>query len=512
VAIVTAVETSPGTRRRLRLASPATLEPIDEIEVQDAADVRSALARARAAQPAWAQLGAEGRARVLRRALAILVERQDAFVEVILRESGKARSEALMMEIYASCDALHYAAKRAARILRPETRRLHGVLRIAKKLRVVYRPLGVVGVISPWNGPLILALNPTVQALAAGNAVLLKPSEVSPRSGALVGQLFEAAGLPQGVLAVLTGDGETGAALVEAGVDKISFTGSVATGRRVAEACARQLLPCTLELGGKDPMIVCADADLERAAGGAVAGAFLNTGQYCCGTERVYVVETVAEAFTAKVLERVARLRQGREGEFDVGALFWPRQLEIVEEHVADALVRGARLLAGGRRNPDLDGLYFEPTVLADVTHRMKVMREETFGPVLPIMRAADEEEAVRLANDSHYGLGANLWTRDRRRALELAVRIDSGSVCVNDMTMTYGVQEAPFGGRKWSGVGQVNGEDGLRGFCHALPIVIDRFGGRQAAATYPFTAAREAGLQRLIRFLWGTPIGRWLQ
>jgi acyl-CoA reductase-like NAD-dependent aldehyde dehydrogenase len=387
MAIVTPIETPHGERRRLRLSSPATGEVLHEIGVANADDVRAALERARKAQPAWEALGAEGRVRYLRRALALLIAKQEEFIDVVVRESGKPRTEVLMMDIFSGCDSLHYVAKRAPRWLRPERRRLHGLMRIAKKLRIVYRPLGVVGVISPWNGPFILSLCPTIQALAAGNSVLLKPSEVTPLSGRLVGDLFEAVGLPEGVLQVLLGDGETGAALVEAGVDKISFTGSVPTGRKVAEACARHLVPCTLELGGKDPMIVCEDADLESAAGGAVAGAFLNAGQYCCGTERVYVVDSVADEFVRRVVERAGALRQGSEGEFDVGPLFWPRQLEIVEEHVRDALARGARALVGGRRNPSLPGLYFEPTVLVDVNHDMKVMQDETFGRPGPCRR-----------------------------------------------------------------------------------------------------------------------------
>jgi succinate-semialdehyde dehydrogenase/glutarate-semialdehyde dehydrogenase len=385
------------------------------------------------------------------------------------------------------------------------------MLRLMKTLRIVYRPLGVIGVISPWNGPFILSLNPTVQALLAGNSVVVKPSEVTPVSGQLVARLFEAADLPAGVLTVLTGDGETGAALVEAGVDKISFTGSVATGRKIAEACARQLIPCTLELGGKDAMIVCEDANLDRAAGGAVAGSFINTGQYCCGTERVYVVDSVADEFIGRVVERTARLRQGGDGEFDVGAIFWPRQLEIVEEHVADALERGAKVLAGGRRNPDLPGLYYEPTVLVDVDHGMKIMRDETFGPILPIMRVADDEEAIALANDSRYGLGGNVWTRDNGRGVRIAQRMQSGSVCVNDMTMTYGIQEAPFGGVKESGIGQVNGEAGLKGYCQAAPIIIDRRGGKMSASRYPYSAKQDAGMQKFMKLLWGTGIGRWL-
>ena len=307
------------------------------------------------------------------------------------------------------------------------------------------------------------------------------------------------------------GDGETGAALCEAGVDKISFTGSVATGRRSRVACAERLIPCTLELGGKDPMIVCADADLDAAAGGALAGAFLNAGQFCCGTERVYVVNDVADAFIEKVVARTRALRQETSGEFDVGAMFWPRQLEIVARHVDEAVAGGARVLAGGRRNPRFEGLFFEPTVVVDVRSDMALMRDETFGPVLPIVRVRDVDEAIARANETRYGLGANVWTRDPKAAAEIARRIDSGSVCVNDLTMTYGVIEAPFGGLKESGVGHVQGRDGLRGYCHAQPLIRDRFGGRQAGSHYPYSEKRDAGMKKLIRFLFGTPLGRWL-
>ena len=511
MAIVTPIETPPGARRRLALSSPATLTPLGEIEVQNAHDVAAALETARKAQRDWATTSFDERARYLQRACSILVNEQDEYVDVVLSESGKPRTEALMMEIFASCDALTFYAKRAGEMLRTEKRKLHGMMRFMKQLRIVYQPLGVVGVISPWNGPFILSLNPTIQALMAGNAVLLKPSEVTPRSGALVGRLFEAAGLPDGLLTVLTGDGETGAALVEAGVDKISFTGSVATGRSVGEACARQLIPCTLELGGKDPMIVCDDADIDTAAGGAIAGCFLNTGQYCCGTERVYVVDEIAGAFTDKVLERVSKLRQGVEGEFDIGAIFWDRQLEIIESHVADAVAKGASVAAGGRRNPELPGLYYEPTVLTNVDHDMLVMRDETFGPVLPIMRVRDVDRAVELANQTSYGLAANVWTQDRRRGLEIAKRIHAGSVSINDMAVAYGTPEAPFGGRRNSGVGQVNGLTGLRGYAYAQPIITDRFGGKQTAATYPYSFKKDDGMSKVIRILFGSPLGRWL-
>jgi acyl-CoA reductase-like NAD-dependent aldehyde dehydrogenase len=510
MAVVERVEPStsaPGARRRLRLRSPATLDPIGEIEVQNAEDVRAAVERARKAQPGWAALSFDERARYLTRAVRVLLERQDDYLDVIVRETGKPRTEALAVEILAACDALSFYAKRAKRILADRTVPVH--LLKTKKLRLSYRPLGVVAIITPWNFPFILSLNPTAQALMAGNAVVLKPSEVTPFSGRLVEELFVSVGLPEGVFQVVQGDGETGAALVEAGVDKVSFTGSVRTGRKIGEICGRRLIPCTLELGGKDPMIVCEDADLERAANGAVFGAFSNAGQVCVSTERVYVVESVADAFERKVLEKTAVLRQGAEGEFDVGPMIFGDQLAIVQRHIEDAVGKGAKVLAGGRRNPAWAGLFWEPTVLANVTHDMAIMCEETFGPVLPIMRVRDEDEALRLANDSPYGLNANVWTRDKRKGERIAKLLQSGAAVVNDCMLTYGVTESPFGGVKESGVGQVNGEIGLRAYCHAQSILIDRFGGRSEVLWYPYTEKKTGLLRRAMRLIWGTPLGR---
>jgi succinate-semialdehyde dehydrogenase/glutarate-semialdehyde dehydrogenase len=509
MAVVEQLEGAPGERRRLRLSSPATLGPIGEIEVCAAADVHAAVERARKAQPEWAALSFDERGRYLERAVKVLLERQDDFLDAILGETGKPRAEALATEIVTACDSLQFYAKRAKRILADRTLPLH--LLKTKKLRVCYEPLGVVGIITPWNFPFVLALNPAAQALVAGNAVVLKPSEVTPASGQLVAELFESAGLPEGLLHVVQGDGETGAALLESGVDKISFTGSVATGRRVAETCGRHLIPCTLELGGKDPMIVCDDADLDRAARGAVFGAFSNSGQVCTSTERVYVVDEVADEFTRKVVHETAALRQGSEGEFDIGAIIQSEQLDVIEAHVRDALDRGARLLAGGRRNPECDGLYYEPTVLTEVTHEMDVMREETFGPVLPIMRVRDTEEALAFANDSAYGLNANVWTKNKRHGFELAKRLETGCVVVNDCMITYGVPESPFGGTKQSGIGRVNGESGLKGFCQERSIVIDRIGAKTEPTWYPYTEKKTQTLKRMMRVLWGTSLGRLL-
>jgi succinate-semialdehyde dehydrogenase/glutarate-semialdehyde dehydrogenase len=509
MAIVEPIPDEPGRRRRVRLRSPATLEEIGEIELMGADDVRAAVERARKAQPGWAELGFEGRSRYLRRAVQVLLGRQDEFAAAIARETGKPEFEAIAAEIAPACDALEFYAKRARRILAERSVPLH--LLKTKKLRLVYKPLGVVGIITPWNFPFILALNPTVQALAAGNAVVLKPSEVTPHGGRLVEELFRAAGLPDGLVTCVLGDGETGAALLESGVDKIAFTGSVRTGRKVAEACGRNLIPCTLELGGKDPMLVCADADLERAANGAVFGAFANAGQVCVSTERVYVVESVADEFVRRVVDKTAALRQGTGGEADVGPLCWPHQLQVVERHVEDARSRGARVLTGGRRNPDYPGLFYEPTVLTDVDHEMLVMREESFGPLMPIMRVRDEEEGLRLANDSRYGLNASVWTRDKRRGLELARAIESGCAVVNDCMITYGIPESPFGGVRESGIGRVNGEIGLKSYCQVQSLVVDRFGSKSELLWFPYGARKARWLRRVMRFVWGTPLGRWL-
>jgi succinate-semialdehyde dehydrogenase/glutarate-semialdehyde dehydrogenase len=498
----------PG-RRLLRVSNPATLETLGEIEVQTAAEVGGAVERARKAQTGWAELSFEERGRHMERAIRVLLDRQDEFQQLIVRDTGKPAIDALAGELLPACDCLQYYAKRAKRLLADSTPPLHLVK--SKKLRVRYRPMGVIGIITPWNFPFILSINPTVQALMAGNAVVLKPSEVTPFAGSLIEEMFEAAGLPEGVFNLVLGNGETGAALVESGVDKICFTGSVRTGRAVAEACGRLLKPCTLELGGKDPMIVCADADLERAAAGAVFGAFSNAGQVCMSVERVYVVDAVADEFIEKVVEKTGELRQGACGEFEVGPLIWPPQLEVIERHLREAVEQGAVVRTGGRRNPECEGMFFEPTVLTQVRQEMSVMRDETFGPVLPIMRVSGEQEALRLANDCRYGLSASVWTRNKYKGTEMARAIESGSVVVNDCMLTYGLAESPFGGVKESGVGRVNGEVGIKSTCHAQSIVVDRFGGRSEPIWFPYSLKKLQFFKKVMRFIWGTPLGRFL-
>lgn len=498
-----------GDHRRYDVKSPVTLESIGRFESASEAEVRAAVERARKAQREWATRSFDERAAVLWRLVDQIVERQDEIVDLVVRETGKARNEAISMEVMAPCMQISHYAKRAKKYLRTVTKRPSGIMKLTKKVSLHYQPLGVVGLITPWNGPVALAANPLAQAVMAGNAVVHKPSEVTPFSAVLLEELTRAAGFPEGLYQVVQGDGQTGAALIEAGVDKVSFTGSVATGRKVGEACGRNLIPVTLELGGKDAMIVCADADLDRAADGAVRGSFFNTGHYCCGTERVYVPESIYEPFVERVVAQAKTLKQSDSGACDVGAVFWDKQMEIIEAHMADAKARGARVLLGGERNRSLPGFFFPPTVVVDVDHTMELMRQETFGPIVAIQRVRDEEEAIELANDSDYGLSGNVWTSDLEKGRRIGERMVTGSVSVNDIAVTYGIPEAPFGGVKASGVGQVNGEIGIRGYCHVHPVIVDTT--KKAQGGYPYTEESAAGMQKLVRTVFGNRLLRWL-
>jgi acyl-CoA reductase-like NAD-dependent aldehyde dehydrogenase len=510
MAIVQTLTPTDDGHRRLGLASPATREPVGEIVVTTPGEVAAAIARARAAQPAWAARPVKERAAILRRAVDVVISRQDEIVKTVQDETGKPRVEALAVEILPTCDFVNFWCRRAARDLADQRVGLHGYLKPLKKLVLHYQPLGVVGVITPWNGPFVLSMNPVVQALLAGNAVVLKPSEVTPYSGGWAATVLHEAGVPADVLQLLPGDGETGAALVGGDVDKISFTGSVATGKKVAAACAERLIPCTLELGGKDAMIVCADADLERAAGGAVNLSMFNSGQVCIGVERVYVVESIADAFVKLVEEKAAAVTYGAEPGKDVGPLFWDRQLDIVCRHVEDAKAKGATILVGGEADTDR-GIFFKPTVVVDVTHDMDLMTEETFGPVVAIMRVKDEAEAVRLANDSRYGLSGSVFTKDKAKAVRIGKQLRTGSVCQNDASVIYGVPEGPFGGRKDSGLGQVNGKLALRGFTHTQPILLDRWGMKKESIWYPYTDKTVKTLENTIKFAFGNRFMRRL-
>jgi succinate-semialdehyde dehydrogenase/glutarate-semialdehyde dehydrogenase len=456
---------------------PATNEEIGRVPVRTAEEVRAAVERAREAQRGWAKLSYGERGGVVLRAREIALAGIDEIAELISRESGKPLIEAISMELVPTLDLMRHFARKTARLLRDEKINIGQYGMLGRSSRIVYKPIGVVGVISPWNFPWAIPLGEVVTALMAGNAVVLKPSELTPFVALKIADVLARAGLPEGLLTVLTGDGRTGAALVEAGVDKIMFTGSVATGRRVAEAAARQLLPCVLELGGKDAMIVFEDADVEAAAAAAVWGAFANAGQACASVERCYVHESISEKFTARVVELARALRQDvgcGAACAEIGSMSCERQRAIVEDHLRDAITHGARVLVGGGRGRDA-GAFHEPTVVVGVDHSMKLMREETFGPVLPLMSFKTEEEAITLANDSPFGLTASVWTRDIKRGGRVARKIEAGTVMVNEVLYTHGIAQTPWGGVKLSGTGRTHGRAGLLELVHAQHVHTNR-------------------------------------
>jgi succinate-semialdehyde dehydrogenase/glutarate-semialdehyde dehydrogenase len=449
---------------RIASTNPATGETLREFDSASAAEVNVAVARARVAQSSWAKTPVRERVRVLRQFQKLLHARKREVSELITREAGKPVVEALLTEVVVVLDAAGFCIANAPRFLRPERVPHANPAMKAKSGRLLRDPWGVVGIISPWNYPFSVPAGETLAALVTGNAVVLKPSEFTPLCALELETLLRDSGLPADVFQVVIGDGSTGAALTESPVDKLIFTGSVPTGKRVAQAAAARLIPVVLELGGKDPMVVLDDADLEVVTSAAVWGAFVNAGQTCLSVERCYVHRSIYEKFLEACLDKTERLRTGNgmDPATDVGPLIHQRQLRIVEAHVEEARLRGARLMTGGSLRPELGANFYSPTVLADVTHAMRIMREETFGPVLPVMPFDDDEEAVRLANDSEFGLAASVWTRDRARGEAIARRIHAGTVMVNDVVSCFGISEAPHGGYKSSGLGRTHGRLGL--------------------------------------------------
>src|SRR4051812_33887138 len=382
---------------------------------------------------------------------------------------------------------LGFWAKHAGKYLDDERVRSSSVMLKGKKLILRYRPLGLIGVIGPWNYPLTNSFGDCIPALAAGNAVILKPSEITPLTSLLMAEMLKECGMPADVFAVATGRGATGAALIDQ-VDMIMFTGSTATGKKVAAKAAETLTPVSLELGGKDPLIVLRDADLERAANSAVFYSMQNGGQTCISVERVFVEEPVYDEFVATVTEKAKAIRQGvptGPGSVDVGAITFPKQMEIIEDHVNDAVAHGAKAVVGGHRGHG-PGDFFEPTVLVDVTPDMKCMREETFGPTMPIVKVKDAEEAIRLANDSPYGLAASVYSKDVARGEKVARRIEAGAVCVNEAMTNSLALELPMGGWKESGLGARHGANGIRKYTRQQALLVSRLYMKRELQWFP--------------------------
>ena len=498
------------TDRKFSSINPASGEVLREFESATEDDMRAAIARARAAQPAWNELGVGRRIAILREFQRRLHDRKTDVARVITREAGKPLGEALLTEVLVVLDAARFCIENARAFLRQQPVP-HGNLAMKTKVgRILRQPYGVVGIISPWNYPFSIPATETLGALVAGNAVVLKPSEFTSLVALELATLLYQAGVPGDVLQVVVGDGSTGATLVNAEIDKLVFTGSVATGKRIAQAAAARLLPVILELGGKDPMLVLDDADVEVASSGAVWGAFMNAGQACLSVERCYVHRSLYEQFVEACVRKAKQLRVGNglDLQTDVGPMIHERQLRIVESQVEDAVASGARVLVGGSRLTALGPNFYAPTVLVDLTHDMKIIREETFGPVLPIMAFHDDDEAVRLANDSDYGLGASVWTRNRARGEAVARRVQAGTVMVNDCVSCFGISEALHGGVKASGLGRTHGHFGLEEMVRVKYVDIDLLGGMKKSWWYgygeKFTRQMEGVIDLMFARKWG--------
>ncbi len=480
--------------------NPANGEELGRAPIYTPEQVRAAVQAARGAQTGWGQASLRQRLQELKRLSRVLVEQADAIARLIAVEQGKNQIEAYG-EVMTVLELLHFYQRNAARILRP--RSVSPRLGALRSHRIIPRPRGVVGVISPWNYPVTLSMEPLIAALVAGNAVVLKPSEYTSLIGLKIGELARRAELPDGLVQVVTGDASTGQALIAAGIDKLVFTGSVANGRKVAALAGEYLVPLTLELGGKDAAIVLADADLEQAAEGILWGALLNAGQACLAVERIYVEQAVAEAFIQKLTEKAARLRVGpsTDPNHDVCAITTEAQQNILKQQVMEARAKGAQVLLGGDPLPG-PGRFFPPTILVNVNDEMSVMREETFGPILPVRVVRDAEEAIRLTNASPYGLTASLWTRDLRRGRQLLTRLEVGDAALNDHGTSSGHAEIGWGGCKASGYGKTRGEEGLREMVIWQHISWPRLGGQLMG--FPYSAKKVNLVRTLIKVLFG--------
>jgi succinate-semialdehyde dehydrogenase/glutarate-semialdehyde dehydrogenase len=498
----------------LRPVDPATLEELGTVPISPPGEVWEAVADARVAAGRWAQSSFEERRALLGAVAQEVLARADLLTATVTAEVGKPLVESYTAELFVALDNILWAASNAPRALRPERLRFSQPHLLHKRGWLLYEPLGVIGLISPWNFPLGIPLTQAAFAVAAGNAVVVKPSELTPLSGGWVERLFREAGAPEGLVRVVQGRGETGEALVRApGISKVVFTGSGAVGRLVAAAAGERLRPVTLELGGKDPMLVFEDADLDRAVAGALWGSFANCGQVCSGVERIYVAQPLQEAFVEELARRARKLRvgPGDELETDLGPLVAEERRAHVEELVEDAVSRGAQVrTGGGRPEVGLPGWFHEPTVLTGVEREARIEREEIFGPVVTVGAFRNEDEAVRLANGSQFGLGASVWTRDPGRAARVARRLEAGMVWTNDVSYSYGTGQASWGGTKESGFGRTHSQHGLYELSRVKYADLDR-GRVPVPWWYPYDGRVVDGLAGVLELLYGEGLPRKL-
>ena len=495
-------------RDGLESFNPATGDRIGAVPITPPQEVEAVVRAVAKVQPFWAQLTLGDRARYFERAAQVVIDEADEIRDLIVREQGKPRNEAFTMEVLPTIDALGWIGGAGLEFLADEKISMPQLFLKTKSSAFIYEPLGVIGVISPWNYPWSIPLGEVALALMAGNGVVLKPASLTPLIGERIGRVFERAGIPEGLVRVLHGPG-TGQALVESSVSKVFFTGSVDTGRRVGEECARRLKGSVLELGGKDPMIVLPDANIDHAVAGALWGGFANAGQTCSGIERVYVMREVAERFTDSVVAGAEQLRIGDPlgWETEIGPMVSHEQFELVRELVDDALSAGATIRCGGPIEPPdgLAGAFYAPTVLTGVTHAMRIMREEIFGPVLPIVVVDSEDEAVALANDSQFGLGASVWTSDRSKGELVARELEAGMVWINDHMFSHGACQCSWGGVKESGLGRTHSKFGLYE-CVNIKLRVWEPSTVRNAWWYPYDETLGRALRQAATILYGRP------
>lgn len=502
----TASSTAPAsTPTTITSIDPMTLEPIGTVAVRDRAWVEAAAKRARQAQPGWWKLGFARRNTILARARDILIEEGEEIAELVARECGKTVNGAFASDVLPSADTLAYFIDNTKKFMAREKLAIRHWGLMGRKSYLITEPIGVLGVISPWNFPLFLSMGSVSMALASGNAVILKPSEVTPLVGEFVGELFARAGLPDGVLTVASGAAATGQAVVE-NVDKVFFIGSDKTGRKILATAAPKLTPCVMELGGNAPALVLRDAYLKGAARGIAWGAFFNSGQICASVQRIYVDKTVFEEFKEVFVAETKKLRQTDDRrQTDIGSLTCDMQMRVVEDLVEAAKAEGASVLTGGKRREDLGGLFFEPTIFCGVEQHHRFAQEEIFGPVCMVAPFDDEQQAVTLANDTRFGLTASVWTRDNARGAHIAEQIQAGSVSVNDHATVAGMAEVPWGGIKDSGFGVIHSRYGLHEFTHRRHIHVNRFAKMAMPWWYPETSEQLAGLKAFGRAVAGS-------
>jgi len=472
----------------LRSVNPATGEKIGEFPNMGKEEVEKAVARAKEAQKFWGNLSIDERGKWIYKFKEFVRKNIEDIAEIISEEKGVSRMEALISDVFPILDLADFYIKNTRKILERQKIKIGVWGLLGRESEVEYFPYGVIGIISPWNFPFSIPAGQIIIALMAGNSVVLKPSEFTPKTGITIKKIFDEIGLPDGVFEVVTGNGYTGECLVRSGVDKIFFTGSTSTGIKIMKAAAENLTQVVMELGGKDPMIVFDDVDLDITTDAAIFGSFFNTGQVCASVERIYVQDKIFKKFVDLMVEKTKKLRVGYSKvpyEYDIGSVISEKQLEKINEHINDVIEKGGQILTGGRTK----NLFVEPTIFVNIDHSFKSVREETFGPTAPVMKFSTDDEAVKLANDSEYGLTASVWTKDIKKAREIASKLNFATVMINDNLITHAIPQTPWGGIKKSGMGRTHGKEGLLEMVQIRHVHTNKLGQKMRQPWwYPFT------------------------